>query len=192
MRLITLIVLTITTSFLLGCSGPLPQRINLAPEITSVPRLPQSMPVRVIVNDSNLRKEIGTVTDRLGHTVPVHVTDNIRNEIHSAITQTLNRMNVISSSAASSQLTLTIDNLTYNLRSDGIRRELIGEMRISMQVVDGNRRYQNSFQSNRREEIFRTPSELRSHEFINALANDVLFQAFNDPEFTSFLIAGAR
>ena len=192
MRIIGLITLAISLSLIVGCSGPLPQRINLAPEVVSAPRLPQSMPVRVDVNYPSLQLKIGTVADRLGNEVPVWVTDNIRNEIQRAVTQTLTRMGVATSSNANAQLTMSIDHLSYNLRSDGIRRELVGDMRISMQVVDGNRRYQGKFESNRREEIFRTPSEDKSHEFINALASDALFQALNDPEFTRFMIAGAR
>lgn len=192
MRIIGLITLAISLSLIIGCSGPLPQRINLAPEVISAPRLPQSMPVRVDVNYPSLQLKIGTVADRLGNEVPVWVTDNIRNEIQSAMTETLTQMGVITRSNAAAQLSLTIDQLSYNLRSDGIRRELIGGMRLSMQVMDGNRRYQGSFESDRREEIFITPSEAKSQEFINALASDALFQALNDPEFTRFLIAGAR
>lgn len=192
MRIIGLITLAISLSLIVGCSGPLPQRINLAPEVVSAPRLPQSMPVRVDVNYPSLQLKIGTVADRLGNEVPVWVTDNIRSEIERATVQTLTKMGVMSHSSASAQLSLSIDHLSYNLRSDGIRRELVGDMRISMQVVDGNRRYQGKFESNRREEILRTPSEAKSHEFINLLASEALFQAFNDPEFTRFLIAGAR
>ncbi len=192
MRILGLIVFALSLTLVVGCSGPLPQRINLAPEVTSAPRLPQSIPVSVDVNYPSLQLKIGTVADRLGNEVPVWITDNIRNEVQKATTQTLNKMGVVTQATADAQMSLSIDHLSYNLRSDGIRRELVGEMRISMQVIDGQRRYQGTFEADKREEIFRTPSEEKSHEFINALASDALFQALNDPEFTRFLIAGAR
>lgn len=191
-RLVSLIAVVFFVSLLTGCSGPSPHRINLSPEVVSAPRLPQSIPVRVDVNYPSLQLKIGTVADRFGNEVPVWVTDNIRNEIQRAATQTLNRMGVVTTSNANAQLSLTIDHLSYNLRSDGIRRELVGNMRVSMQVIDGTRRYNGRFESNRREEIVITPTESRSIEFINALASDALFEAFNDPEFTRFMIAGAR
>lgn len=192
MRLTYLILILIVLSLLAGCSGPLPQRVNLQPEVVSAPRLPQSMPLRVDVVYPSRQLQIGSVADRLGNEVPVSVTDNIRSELNQAALNTLERMGVATSSQANANLTLTLEHLSYHLRSDGVRRELIGVMRISMQAVDGQRRYQGKFESESREEVLRTPTEQKTREFINDLASEVLFQAFNDPEFTRYLIAGAR
>lgn len=191
-RLVSLLTCVVLASLMVGCSGPTPHRLNLSPEVVSAPRLPQSVPVRVDVNYPSLQLKIGSVADRLGNEVPVWVTDNIRNEIQRSAIQTLNRMGVVTTSNANAQLSISIDHLSYNLRSDGIRRELVGGMKISMQVIDGTRRYNGRFESNRREEILMTPTESKSIEFVNALAADALFEAFNDPEFTRFMIAGAR
>lgn len=192
MRLISLFPLLLILTLVVGCSGPMPQRINLQPEVVSAPRLPQAMPVRVTVNYPSRQLKIGTVADRLGNEVPVWITDNVHQELLQATNRTLERMGVVTGNHANAQLTLTLENLTYHLRSDGVRRELIGEMHISLQVVDGQRQYRGRFEADRREEVLRTPSEQKTREFVNALASDALFQAFNDPEFTRFLIAGAR
>lgn len=192
MRLINLLIIALLLGLVAGCAGPLPQRINLEPNVVSVPRLPQSMPVSVDVNYSSKQLKIGTVADRLGNEVPVWITDNIRQEIQQSTLGALTRMGVTTASNASAKMSLSIDHLSYNLRSDGLRRELVGEVRLNVQVADGQRRYQGRFESDMREEIVRTPSEQKTHTFLNDLVSDALFQALNDPEFTRFLIAGAR
>lgn len=185
-----LLLLLIIVSLTLGCSGPLPQRINLQPEVISVPRLPQSIPVNTRVTYPSEQLKIGTVADRLGNEVPVWVTDNLKQQMSAALNQTLTRMGVDTRGDANAQLTLSVEDLSYILRSDGLRRELIGNIQVNLQVTEGQRQFQGRFESDRREEILRTPSEEASREFINSLASDVLFQALNDPEFTRFLIAG--
>ncbi|WP_417581281.1 YajG family lipoprotein [Nitrincola sp.] len=187
-----LILIVTCIALIAGCSGPTPQRVNLQPEVISVPRLPQSMPLRVDVAYPSRQLQIGSIADRLGNEVPVSITDDIRTELTQAALKTLERMGVVTSSQANAQLTLTLENISYHLRSDGVRRELIGVMRINMEAVDGQRRYQGGFESETREEILRTPTDQKTREFLNDLASEVLFQAFNDPEFTRYLIAGAR
>lgn len=187
-----LILIVTCIALVAGCSGPLPQRVNLQPEVVSVPRLPQAMPLRVDVVYPSRQLQIGSVADRMGNEVPVSVTDNIRAELTQAALKTLERMGVETSNQANANLTLTLEDISYHLRSDGVRRELIAVMRINLEAVDGQRRYQGRFESESREEVLRTPTEQKTREFLNDLASEVLFQAFNDPEFTRYLIAGAR
>jgi len=191
-QLLSLLLTCITLFLLAGCSGPIPQRVNLQPEVVSVPRLPQSMPLRVEVVYPSQQLQIGSIADRLGNEVPVSVTDNIRSELTQAALNTLGRMGVATSSQSNARLTLTLEHISYHLRSDGVRRELIGVMRINLEAVDGQRGYQGQFESESREEILRTPTAQKTREFVNDLASEVLFQAFNDPEFTRYLIAGAK
>ncbi|WP_160142009.1 YajG family lipoprotein [Nitrincola tapanii] len=188
-----LISLLISLSWMLsGCAGPLPQRVTLQPEVTSVPRLPKSVPLNVEVQYPHRQLKIGTIADRVGNETMVSVTDNISGEIRRAAINTLNRMGVnASDNMAPTRLTLTLEQIHYNHRSDGIRRELIGVMKIRMQASDGRRQYNGTFEAEKREEVLRTPSEQKSREFMNELASDVLTQAFNDPNFTRFLIEGA-
>lgn len=186
--------LTILLSMLLliGCtSGPMPQRIYFEPQITSVPRLPSSIPLSVEVRYPQQQLKIGTLADRFGNETTISVTDGMTAEFQRAAINTLNRMGVQTSASSNARLVLTLDQVTYFLRSDGVRRELVGEIRMSMNVNDGRRSYSGKFEAAQRQEVLATPNEQKSREFMNEVATDLLTQAFNDPEFTRYLIQGS-
>lgn len=175
-----------------GCSGPAPQRIHLQPEVITTPRLPSAVPLQVEVVYPHRKLKLGTVADRLGNETIVSVTDDLSAEIRAALIDGLRRMGVQAPSAnASTRLTVTIEEMTYHLRSDGLRRELIGTLKLRMQASDGRRHYRGEFAQELREEVLTTPTEVKSREFLNQLASQVLTEALNDPEFTRYLIQGS-
>lgn len=191
MRTLSLTII-LSMLFLIGCtSGPMPQRIYFEPQITSVPRLPSSMPLSVEVRYPQQQLKIGTLADRFGNETTISVTDGMTAEFQRAAINTLNRMGVQTNASSNARLVLTLDQVTYFLRSDGVRRELVGEIRMSMSVNDGRRSYSGKFEAAQRQEVLATPSEQKSREFMNEVATDLLTQAFNDPEFTRFLIQGS-
>lgn len=176
-----------------ACSGLPPQRLELHPPISAVPRLSEAPPVSVHVANRSAQLQIGTVSDRTGNQAPVSLTHQAPEQIRRAAIEALTRMRVPAPVAdARTRMTLIVDDLFYHLRSDGIRRELVGTLRLRVQVIDGVHQYEGAFEATHTEEVVRTPDEAKSEMFVNNLVGEVMSNAFNDPRLSDFLLARAR
>jgi len=185
---IILLAMTLT-----ACSGIPPQRIELQPPISAVPRLSEAPSVSVHVANRSETLQIGTISDRTGNVTTVSLSHKAPEQIRQAAIEALTRMRVPAPVAdARTRMTLIVDDIFYHLRSDGIRRELVGTLRLRIQVIDGVYQYEGSFEATHTEEVVRTPDEAKSEQFVNNLVGEVMSNAFNDPRLSDFLLARAR
>lgn len=191
MRFTILIILVIVLG-LTGCAGPNAQWINVQPRVLSVPALPQAPSVNIKVIYPSRQLLIGSMTSRMGDITTVSLTDNITWELTKTAEQTLQRMGVETSLSGNAQLTLTVQNMSLNLRSDGFRQELIGELSILSELTTSAGSFKRAYQREARQEVLTKPSQDKSKEFIDKMTSDVFFRVFNDPGLTRLLIsAGA-
>ncbi len=184
MRKILLSAAIAATALLTGCGGIPSQTLSLNPDVKVLRQLPTA-PVNIQVQDLRQTPVVGDRIDRLGNRAPILLT-NSTDMLGTAVQKALSSTGINTFGPGGHEMTVMLDTLSYDAKAEAVKQIIALNMQMRVKVERNGRSYTGQYATKRSEEFVRTPTPADNEELINALVQETLTRAMNDPRLLEF------